>query len=119
MKIKKDRLTEKADVSMEGAKDVTMKILIGPDDGSEGIIMRYFTIQKGGHTPFHTHPYEHVIKVERGTGVAVDESGKENIISAGESLFVKPEEKHQFKNNSEEPLEIVCVIPNPEKQRLC
>jgi quercetin dioxygenase-like cupin family protein len=119
MKIKKDQLTEEVNVNMEGAKDVTMKILIGPDDGSGGIIMRYFTIQKGGHTPFHIHPYEHVIKVEKGAGVAVDESGKENTISAGESLFVKPDEKHQFKNTSEEPLEIVCVIPNPEKKGMC
>ena len=118
MKIKKNSLTKEVQVDMEGAKNVTMKILIGSDDGSENIIMRYFTIQKQGHTPFHQHPYEHVIKVEKGKGVAVDESGKEHEITPGESLFVKPNEKHQFKNTSDEPLEIVCIIPNPEL-RMC
>ena len=57
-------------------------------------------------------------KVEKGKGVAVDESGKEHEITPGESLFVKPNEKHQFKNTSDEPLEIVCIIPNPEL-RMC
>lgn len=115
MKIRKDSLIEYKDVDMEGAKDVIMKVLIGQNDGSENIIMRYFKIMPGGHTPFHNHPYEHVIKVEKGQGIAVDESKKEHGIIEGQSLFVEPNEEHQFKNLSLEPLELVCIIPNPEK----
>jgi len=117
MKIKRDSLIEDKAVEMEGAKDVTMKILIGQNEGSENIIMRYFVIQPGGHTPFHNHPYEHVIKVEKGQGIAVDASKKEHVISVGQSLFVEPNEKHQFKNISKETLELVCIIPNPEKDK--
>lgn len=115
MKIKRDSSIEDKTVEMEGARDVTMKILIGQNEGSGNIIMRYFKIQPGGHTPFHNHPYEHVIKVEKGKGVAVDAGKKEHEISAGQSLFVEPDEKHQFKNTSGEILELVCIIPNQDK----
>ena len=53
MKINNNSEIPANEVKMEGAKDVTMKILVGLNDGSDNIIMRHFTVAPGGHTPFH------------------------------------------------------------------
>ncbi|MDZ7634872.1 MAG: cupin domain-containing protein [Bacteroidales bacterium] len=102
-------------VQMEGASKVRMKILIGPDDGSGNITMRHFFVAPGGNTPFHNHDYEHVIKVERGRGVAVDEHGIEHVVQEGQSLFVRPGDFHQFRNPYDSDFEFICIIPNPAK----
>jgi quercetin dioxygenase-like cupin family protein len=104
-----------AEVKMDGAEKVKMKILIGPDDGSENIIMRHFIIAPGGNTPFHQHNFEHVIKVERNKGITVDENGNEYEITKGQSIFVRPNEKHQFRNPYSEDFEFICIIPNSDK----
>ena len=98
MKINNNKEIFANEVVMDGAKDVKMKILIGPDDGSGNIIMRHFIIAPGGNTPFHQHNYEHIVKIERNKGIAVDENGNEYEIKRGQSIFVKPNEKHQFRN---------------------
>lgn len=116
MKINNNKEIPAAEVTMEGAKNVRMKILIGPRDESGNIIMRHFIVVPGGHTPFHQHNYEHVIKIEKNKGIAVDEKGIEHEIKQGQSLFVKPNEKHQFKNPFNEDFEFLCIIPNPDKQ---
>ena len=72
MKININQNLENKDVKMEGVKNVKMRILIGPDDGSDNIIMRHFTISPQGHTPKHSHDFEHVVKIEKGEGVFVN-----------------------------------------------
>lgn len=104
-----------AAVEMEGAKDVTMKILIGADDGSEFIVMRYFTVAPGGHTPHHTHIQEHVVSIQKGRGVVIDADGGEHEVSAGDSVYVPSNEKHQFRNPYDEPFEFICNIVGVEK----
>jgi quercetin dioxygenase-like cupin family protein len=116
MKINNNQEISANEVNMEGAKDVRMKILIGPRDKSENIIMRHFFVAPGGHTPFHQHNYEHVIKVEQNKGIAVDENGNEFEVKKGQSLFVEPNEKHQFRNPFKEDFEFLCIIPNPDNQ---
>ncbi|MFA6528946.1 MAG: cupin domain-containing protein [Candidatus Gracilibacteria bacterium] len=114
MKINKNSTIPAVKMEMDGAKDVTMKVLIGPKDGSQNIIMRYFRIFPGGHTPLHEHNFEHIIKVEKGNGLAIDENGKEHKITEGQSIFVESNKRHQFRNNSSEPFEFTCAILNQE-----
>ena len=104
---------------MEGAKNVNMKILVGIPDGSTNIVLRHFSITSNGHTPRHRHNYEHIVKVEKNRGVFVDAEGIEHEIEQGMSLFVAPNEEHQFKNPFHEPFEFLCIIPNPEKNICC
>jgi len=104
-------------IDEEGVQNVTRKILIGPEDGSTNIIMRYFIVLPGGNTPFHSHDFEHVVRVEKGRGFVVDASGQEIPISSGHSVFIAGGEKHQFKNPNEEPFEFLCTILNPEKDK--
>ncbi len=114
MKITKKQALAETPVHMEGAQDVCMSILVGPEHGSEAIIMRRFTVAPGGHTPYHTHDYEHLIHVLAGKGHVVNEAGDETGIAVGDSVFVVPGEKHQFRNPFDAPFVMTCTIPNPE-----
>jgi len=102
-------------IQEEGVTSVTMKILIGPNDGSPNIIMRKFCVHPQGHTPYHVHEHEHVVKVEKGAGIVIDENGKKNPVRVGQSLMVKGGEKHQFKNPHDDPFVFLCIILNPDK----
>jgi len=115
MKINKEKNVNEVEVQTEGAENVTMKILIGPEDGSNNIIMRYFKVLSNGHTPRHKHPHEHIVKIEKGKGIVIDGEGNEHEIASGESIFVESNEEHQFKNPFPEPVEFICNILNPEK----
>ena len=112
MKIKQDSKIKQVEVTEEGYKSIRMKILIGSDDGSENIIMRYFSIAPGGHSPKHSHNHEHLVKIESGKGIVVGKDGNKVEISEGYSIFVEANEMHQFQNPFEEHFEFICVIPN-------
>jgi quercetin dioxygenase-like cupin family protein len=115
MIVKIEQEIPEAFVEEEGVKDVTKRILIGTEDGSSKIIMRYFKVLPGGNTPFHSHDFEHVVRVEKGRGVVVDASGKELPLSPGLSVFIAAGEKHQFKNPNEDSFEFLCTILNPDE----
>jgi quercetin dioxygenase-like cupin family protein len=117
MKVKIEQEIPAAFVEDEGVHNVTRQVLIGPEDGSSNIIMRYYKVLPGGNTPFHSHDFEHVVRVEKGRGFVVDSSGQEIPISPGHSIFIAAGEKHQFKNPNEEPFEFLCTILNPEKDK--
>ena len=119
MIIKHDSAMEFVEVNMEGAEGVSMCIPIGPDDGSQNMIMRLFRITSGGHTPYHTHDFEHVVRVVSGKGLVTDEPGRSHELSLGQSVFVVPNEKHQFSNPNEEPFVFTCTILNPDRKICC
>jgi quercetin dioxygenase-like cupin family protein len=113
MRIKEDSEIPEVLLEEEGIRDVYRKILIGPEDGSSRIVMRYFKVLPGGHTPYHRHPFEHLVKIEKGRGLIVNVSGEEIPVSVGQSILIEENEKHQFKNPHEESFEFLCIIPNP------
>jgi len=105
------------DVDEKGQVNLKQQILIGPEDGSQNIIMRRFRVLAGGNTPYHIHPHEHVVKIEKGKGFIVDVTGKEISINEGQSLLIEGGEKHQFKNPFDEPVEFLCIILNPDRPK--
>ncbi len=115
--IKKDEDVREEYLEEEGVENVLRRILIGPEDGSQNIIMRYFKVLPQGNTPFHSHDFEHIVKVEKGKGLVVNNAGEEIVITKGQSLYIDGNEKHQFKNPFQQTLEFICTIPNPEKER--
>lgn len=115
MKINRKIESEDVLVEMEGAEGVIKKVLIGPDEGSDDIVMRYFKVLPKGYTIRHKHDYEHLVQVEIGRGIAIDEEGHEHQVSVGDSIYVTRNEVHQFKNPYSESFEFICVIPNPMK----
>ncbi len=97
---------------MEGASGVKMRMLVGPAEGAAKFHMRQFEVEPGGHTPHHSHDYEHEILILGGRGVAVSEQG-ERALRAGDVVWVPANEKHQFRNAGDEPFKFICLIPAP------
>jgi quercetin dioxygenase-like cupin family protein len=113
MQIKPLKAVEQQPVEMTGASGAAMRMLIGPDQGAHVFHMRQFEVAPQGHTPWHQHDYEHEIYVLNGQGVAVAEDG-EHPLHAGDVIWVKPNEMHQFRNVGSVPFEFICLIPAPE-----
>lgn len=89
---------------------VTKRVLIGPRDGAPTFAVRLFSLAPGGHTPAHTHPYEHGVIVLRGRGEVLGPEGPKSI-EPGSVVFVPPNEFHTFKNTGKETLEFLCIVP--------
>lgn len=100
------------DVTMPGATGARMRMLIGPDQNAGVFHMRHFAVAPGGHTPRHSHDYEHEILVLRGQGMAFSPAGERDM-TAGDVIWVPPNEEHQFRNTGDQPLEFICLIPAP------
>ena len=115
MKININKNLENKEVIMEGAKNVQMRILIGPNDGSENIIMRKFTVLPHGNTPKHSHDFEHIVKFEKGRGIFLDKDGVKHEVNEGKSLFVPSNEEHQFLNPYDGEFQFLCIILNPDR----
>jgi quercetin dioxygenase-like cupin family protein len=112
MKVQSIDSHEQNDVDMEGASKVKMRMLIGPQEEAPNFHMRQFEVQPGGHTPHHTHDFEHEILVLDGQGTVKSEQG-DWPIKDGDVIFVPPNEKHQFINTGSEPLQFICLVPTP------
>jgi quercetin dioxygenase-like cupin family protein len=111
MIIKKVNEVAAQDVKMDGAKDVRVRVLFGPSDNAPTFAMRVFELAPNGHTPFHTHPFEHEAVILDGDIVIVTESG-EQPVQKGDVLLVMPNEKHQFKNRSStKSTSFMCLVP--------
>ena len=111
MPIKKYDELFATEIQMEGAAKVFKKIPIGEKEGWEGYTLRTFTIGSGGHTPRHSHDWEHVNYVIRGRGkLMVD--GKTEDIKEKDFAFVPSNIEHQFSNPYGEAFEFICIVPN-------
>ena len=111
MKVNHFEDAEQAAVPMDGAVGCQMRRLLGPEDGTPTFAMRQFEVAPGGHTPRHSHPYEHEVFVLEGEGVVV-EGEQEHPLAAGDVIFVVPDEIHQFRNTGPQPLKFLCLVPN-------
>lgn len=98
------------EVVMEGAKYVILRPLIMKEDGAPGFAMRLFEMKPGGHTPFHTHDWEHVNYILEGEGTLTLEN-EDVPIKAGDAILVPPGEKHNYRNTSNAPLKFLCMVP--------
>ena len=102
---------EKVKLDMEGAEKVYKQIPISRNDGSPVFSFRVFTIEPGGHTPLHNHPFEHLNYVIEGKGTVFSKDG-EIKIEKGSFVLVMPGETHQYRNTSNsEPLVVICAVP--------
>jgi quercetin dioxygenase-like cupin family protein len=102
---------EKIRPNMEGAKGVFKQVLLSRNDGAPTFSFRVFTVEPGGHTPLHSHPFEHMNYVIEGQGTLVA-GDRELAIEQGNFAMVLPSETHQFKNAlANKPLVFICAVP--------
>ncbi|MBU0518543.1 cupin domain-containing protein [bacterium] len=89
-----------------------MAVLIGENEGAPNFYMRKFELEAGGHTPYHTHDWEHVVYILEGSGVLKGKDGGRRL-EAGSAVLVAPNEEHQFRADDGTPLSFLCSIPKP------
>ena len=93
----------------ETAKGVTGRVVIGKQDSAENFCMRVFTINPGGFTPRHAHPWEHEIFVHSGKG-QVFKDGEWQAVTSGTVVFIPAGEEHQLMNAGAEDFTFICLI---------
>jgi quercetin dioxygenase-like cupin family protein len=103
---------EQVKVVMQGASGACKQVPIAGTDGSPLMALRVFTIEPGGYTPRHRHPYEHINYIISGGGFLLDEEGRQRPLATGDFALVLPDELHQYRNAADdEPLVMICLVP--------
>ena len=111
MRISQVEAVELVPVEMPGSKGCQVRWLIGENVDAPNFAMREFEVEKGGHTPKHSHPYEHEVYILEGDGIIL-ENDTPHQIKAGDTIYVAPDEVHQFQNNGNGKLKFLCLVPN-------
>lgn len=111
MKVNHHEEVEQQPVDMEGAEGCRVRWLVGQKQGAPNFAMRQFEVAPGGHTPKHSHDYEHEVFVLEGNGLVVD-GETERPLQAGDVIFVEPNDVHQFRNTGDAPMKFLCMVPN-------
>lgn len=97
--------------AMAGAEGVSLQWIFNQKDGAGRYAMRLFEVKPGGLIPLHEHPdMEHEIFVVAGEAEILmpDHSCR---VKQYDALFVKPGERHGFRNDTAQPFQFICVIP--------
>lgn len=102
-------------VAMDGVKGVRMAMMVGREQGAPNFSMRQFVVEPGGHSPRHSHDYEHEVYIVSGGGTVLL-GGKEHAIKAGDVVYVPADEEHQFRagtgsGNVPAGLTFLCLVP--------
>ena len=93
-----------------GIEGVVKRVLISPEDGWDGWVMRLFDVDPGGHTPKHAHDWPHINFVAAGRG-ELHLDGEDYALGAGSYAYVPAGHEHQFRAAADEPLSFVCIVP--------
>ncbi|MBE0477690.1 cupin domain-containing protein [Candidatus Aerophobetes bacterium] len=100
---------EKA-VKSERTLNTTLRWLLSSEHGVPNFEMRCFDIKKEGRTRYGSHPHEHEVLVLEGKGV-LNINGEKKKIKPYDAIYIAPDEYHQFINEGEDTLRIICLIP--------
>lgn len=98
-------------VTNNEAAGIAARVVIGKKDGADHFYMRVFVIAPEGHTPKHSHDWEHEVFFHAGEG-EVYCKGEWKPVHAGSIAFIPANEEHQFKNVGKKPLIFACLIPS-------
>jgi len=98
-------------VTSEGTKDTQIQWLLDESRGAPNFALRRFIVAPGGHTPRHSHNWEHEVYVLRGEGVLVTDEG-ELPLGPDRAILIPPNEEHQFRCTGADNLEMLCIVPN-------
>jgi quercetin dioxygenase-like cupin family protein len=96
--------------AQQAADGVTMRVVIGPDQGAPHFTMRVFEVQPGHSTPLHSHWWEHEIFVLAGEGAMTTDQG-ERLVGQGSTVFVPGGEQHRLRNTGGDVLRFICMVP--------
>jgi quercetin dioxygenase-like cupin family protein len=99
--------------AVPNTQGVTIRWVIGQDDGAPTFAMRVFEVQPGGGTPHHSHWWEHEVYILTGEGVLRLDDG-EHPFQKDSVVYVPPDVMHQFRNTGSDLLRFICVVPHAD-----
>jgi quercetin dioxygenase-like cupin family protein len=100
-----------AQVFGDEAPGVTIRWVIDEKaDGAPNYALRVIEVAPGGHTPKHTHPYEHENYVVEGQGRVLIENAWHDV-GPGSVIFVPAGTLHTYENSADVPFRFLCGIP--------
>ena len=93
------------------APGVTIRWLIDEEhDDAPYYAMRMIEVAPGGHTPRHTHAFEHENFIVEGEGrLLIGDEWYE--VKPGDVAFVPGGIEHTYENAGEGPFKFICSIP--------
>lgn len=100
-----------AQTAEKGADGVSLRWVIDQELGAPNFAMRVLEIQPGGHTPLHAHDWEHEVFILEGRG-RVRGGEDEHAFGPGDVIFIPVAERHQFVNDGQEAVRLICCVPN-------
>ena len=92
-------------------KGVRRAVLLDETDGTPNFRMRRYELRPGAEIPKHTNQVEHEVYNTGGEYVA-GVGDEEHVVAEGDSLLIPAGTVHWFRNESDEPSEFICVVPN-------
>ena len=96
-------------VAMDGVRGVRMAVMVGREDGAPNFALRSFIVDPNGHSPKHSHDYEHEVFIVQGGGEVLLE-GEYRPIRAGDVVYVPADHEHQFRA-SDAGMRFLCLVP--------
>lgn len=102
-------------VSECGAQEATVRWLITKDDGAENFAMRCFEMAPGGHSPHHSHKWEHEVFILNGKCLVVCRDQRKEV-GPGFAVFIPPHTMHHFRNVGTGTLRFLCLVPHHDLQ---
>ena len=113
---------EKVPVAKEAyrGKRIWAQYLITDEQGAEKFHMRIFTIEPHESTPPDQHIYEHEVFILKGKGrlLTIKNGDRREVeIEEGDAILIESNEIHQFFNDYDEPLILLCIKGAPEIYR--
>ena len=87
-----------------------MQMLVGRTDAAPTFAMRHFVVAPGGHTPLHSHPWEHEVYIVEGV-LQTQCQGDVEEVSAGDAVLIPADAMHQFVNDSDGTARFLCMVP--------
>lgn len=100
---------EKTPAQVPGVQGVTMAVMVGREHGAPNFALRQFAVEPGGHSPRHSHDYEHQVFIVEGGGTVLL-NGADNPLRAGDVVYVPADHEHQFRAGPG-GLRFLCLVP--------
>jgi quercetin dioxygenase-like cupin family protein len=89
-------------------KDVTRRVLFG-EDHADGMEVRYFEVDAGGHTTLEKHEHTHLVIPIKGKGACL--VGDEVLpLAIHDLVYVPSWAWHQFRAAEDGPLGFLCLV---------
>ena len=109
MLIRNIQEARKKPVDMDGVKGIAMSVMVGREDGAPNFALRHFEVEPGGHSPRHSHDYEHEVFIVDGEGEVLLE-GEFRPIRKGDVIYVPADQEHQFRAAAA-GMQFLCLVP--------